>query len=62
MCCWPQQCSVGRYLLFANVTITLFMSFTPAVVLLAAVHTTCLFVFWKRYVADTEFYNIKQEN
>jgi len=47
---------------FTNVSIALFIRFTTAVVLLAAVHTACLFVYWQRSVADTNFFNIKLEN
>jgi hypothetical protein len=45
---------------FANVTITLFIGFTTVVLLLAAVNTACLFVYWQRYVANTKFYIKKQ--
>ena len=52
---------LGDIYFFANVSITLFIRFITAVVLFAAVHTACLFVYWQHYVAITKFYNIKQK-
>ena len=53
---------LGDIYFFANVSITHFIRFTTAVLLLAAVHTACLFVCWQHYVADTKFCDIKQQN
>jgi hypothetical protein len=53
---------LGDIYFSANVSITSFIKFATAIVLLAAVYTACLVMYWQRYVADTKFYNIKQEN
>ena len=47
--------------IFLNISIIV-IRFTAAVAVLAVVHTTCLFVYWQHYVADTKFYNTEQEN